>query len=504
MEIGNGIEDYFEVEKNAQIARYKPTEVRTDLLYFISIKESGIKLKGQFIEIENNQFLFVCAPLIAAVKDLSKVGLNFLDFPMHDYFTDAMFLLRANEKTMVEVREFSNKIKTRNQELECKQEELQIAQDQLTDANEALEERVKIRTQELEETNAELSSAVESLKDTQDQLIESEKLGALGQLVAGIAHEINTPIGAINASIELLHQSITDSTSVQAELFRVLNRKEQEKFQRLVKELLKEKDSFTSREQRAMTKELRKNLEAAGLSHAGEVASTMGDYGCFSDLSDYYSLFQHTEIDLLIKALRNLGLQDQMSRIVKTSVSKADRVVSALKTYMDSQSESEVSQVNIVENLESVLVLHKSFIKQGVHVDKSYSSSEIMLDCHPNQLNQVWVNVIHNALQAMENHGVLTISTTSSDDLLIVKIADDGPGIPFDIQSKIFDPFFTTKKDGKGTGLGLNLVQKIIHRHHGEIKVESKPGKTTFTITLPGVKVKSSQVKTHGTSSVAF
>jgi two-component system NtrC family sensor kinase len=113
--------------------------------------------------------------------------------------------------------------------------------------------------------------------------------------------------------------------------------------------------------------------------------------------------------------------------------------------------------------------------------------------CYPDELNQVWTNLIHNALQAMDYKGILTINATQQDTKVIITITDTGKGIPREIQDKIFEPFFTTKPTGEGSGLGLDIVQKIIEKHEGEIEVESMPGKTTFTVSLP-IKLKDARL----------
>lgn len=479
----DSLEAHFEVEKNPQTLREGHIVIRAEVLYFFKIQESGIKLKGQFIAINESYFLFVGAPLIAAMKNLTKVGLNFMDFPLHDYFTDAIFLLRANEKTMMEVQEYSRKIKSRNQELLAKTDELEQTQVLLRDANENLESKVRARTRELEDT-------LVSLQQTQDQLIESEKLAALGQLVAGIAHEINTPIGAIKASVGLLHQSIGESLSFYTDLFETVGKEELALLGKLLTEIFNSNATYSSREQRILNRELKARLLEEGIAETRNIVLAMDSASFYEDLTPYYPLFKHPEAASIANSIRSIAMQDRMTGIVETSVRKADKVVSALKTYMDYQDESEVEEVNIVESIESVLVLYKNLIKLGVEVDKTFSSDEMLIECFPNQLNQVWVNLIFNALQAMENRGNLTIHASHFDDLLFVKIEDSGPGIPFENQARIFDPFYTTKKEGEGTGLGLNLVKKIVRKHQGDISLESEPGKTTFTISLPGVKIK--------------
>ena len=141
--------------------------------------------------------------------------------------------------------------------------------------------------------------------------------------------------------------------------------------------------------------------------------------------------------------------------------------------------------MNITEGIETVLTLYQNQIKQGVEVVRNYQAQLPAVLCYPDELNQVWTNLIHNALQAMDNQGTLTIDAVQQDTSVLVKITDSGKGIPPEILPKIFEPFFTTKPAGEGSGLGLDIVKKIIEKHQGKIDVESVPGTTAFTVSLP-------------------
>jgi signal transduction histidine kinase len=130
------------------------------------------------------------------------------------------------------------------------------------------------------------------------------------------------------------------------------------------------------------------------------------------------------------------------------------------------------------------LTLYQNQLKQGVQVIRNYAKLPPVL-CYPDELNQVWTNLIHNALQAMEYRGTLSIEVTAIDQQAKISLTDSGKGIPEEIQAKIFEPFFTTKPSGEGSGLGLDIVKKIIKKHDGQITVESQPGRTTFNVFLP-------------------
>ena len=174
------------------------------------------------------------------------------------------------------------------------------------------------------------------------------------------------------------------------------------------------------------------------------------------------------------------------SENIKLAVEKASKVVYALKrfTHKDQGMDKELS--NLKENIDMVLTLHHNRIKQGIEVIQDYDDDIPLISCYPDELVQVWTNLVSNAIQAMDNNGQLTISIKNLGERIKVSISDTGCGIPEEIHEKIFEPFFTTKKAGEGTGIGLELVLKIIEKHQGNLDFESKVGEgTTFIITLP-------------------
>jgi signal transduction histidine kinase len=139
---------------------------------------------------------------------------------------------------------------------------------------------------------------------------------------------------------------------------------------------------------------------------------------------------------------------------------------------------------NLSEGIDTVLTLYQNQLKKGIEVKRNYTELPPVL-CYPDELNQVWTNLIHNALQAMDYRGTLTIEVMQQEQYASISITDTGAGIPEEIKPKIFEPFFTTKPPGEGSGLGLDIVKKIIEKHQGKIEVESIPGQTKFTVSLP-------------------
>jgi signal transduction histidine kinase len=159
-------------------------------------------------------------------------------------------------------------------------------------------------------------------------------------------------------------------------------------------------------------------------------------------------------------------------------------VVFALKNFARMDHSGEMVKSNIIDGIETVLTLYYNQLKQGVEVSRDYAEIP-QIYCFPDELNQIWTNLLHNALQAMQHKGKLNIAVSLDSTNVVVSITDSGSGIPPEIQDKIFQPFFTTKPAGEGTGLGLDIVNRIVEKHKGKITVSSIPGKTTFNIYLP-------------------
>lgn len=272
----------------------------------------------------------------------------------------------------------------------------------LEEANEALERKVVQRTQALAEKHA--------------QLVQSEKMAALGQLVAGVAHEINTPLGAIKSNNDILDRSLT-------KLGRIL---------------------------------------------LGEDAPA--------------EIREHRMVNKL------LGGVTKLSGINEEAIERIVRIVSSLRKFARLDS-AEVDTVNLHAGLDNTLTLVHHELKNRIEVSKEYGDIPAV-ECYPNQLNQVFMNLLVNASQAIEGKGKISIRTRRAPDesveSVVVEITDSGKGIPKDNLKRIFDPGFTTKGVGVGTGLGLSIVHQLIRDHSGRIEVDSEPGQgTTFRLILP-------------------
>ncbi|WP_413165246.1 response regulator [Capilliphycus salinus ALCB114379] len=335
------------------------------------------------------------------------------------------------------------------------------------------------------EKNQELEITLQQLKTTQNQLVQSEKMAALGQLVAGIAHEINTPLGAIRSSIENIIAFFNDNLGHLPEILQTLSLEQQQDLFDLCHQSLQQRDCYSNKEKRQARRALTRQLEADNIANADTIADTLVDLGILETSPSIVSLLKTEDGNKILDLAYQITSVKKSSNTIKTATDRAAKVVFALKTYARYDHRGNAIEANIIEGIETVLTLYQNNIKQGVEVIRNYPDSFPSILCYPDELNQVWTNLIHNALQAMNYQGTLTITVGQESENLVIKITDNGAGIPPEIQSKMFQPFFTTKPAGQGSGLGLDIVQKIIDKHQGEIRVNSVPGETTFTVCLP-------------------
>ncbi|MCP4459748.1 MAG: hypothetical protein GY816_17255 [Cytophagales bacterium] len=321
--------------------------------------------------------------------------------------------------------------------LQGSEEEIRAMAEKQLEDNEKLffaEKQVKEALELEKRRREELNKALENLKGTQSQLVHSEKMASLGQLTAGIAHEINNPINFISSGMKSIEFTID-----------------------AVKEILTKYD------------EMEGGLDKAE-SILQEVKELKADH-------EYEEIM--AELDVMI-------------RDVNYGVTRTIEIVKGLRVF-SRLDEEEMKRANINENLDATLILLKNKTKNKIKISKFYDDKMKEIDCYPGQLNQVFMNIMNNAIQAIPDEredGELVIYTEETADDINVRIKDNGTGIPDDVKDRIWEPFFTTKAVGVGTGLGMSITYSIIEKHHGKIELESEVGKgTEFIISIPKVAI---------------
>jgi signal transduction histidine kinase len=337
-----------------------------------------------------------------------------------------------------------------------------------------------IKNRELERTNYE-----------QELLLrQNEKLATLGRLSAGIAHELNNPAAAVQRGANRLQKTLPSLNEAQYELgFTTFSEKELEMAKQFIEtyaHISQDMEEIDSLDRSDLEFEMESMLEQFGVDNAWEVAPELVNMGIKKgDLESHFQNFGAEKMKVLVSALYNLHITNDLLDEIGQGTSRIAEIVKALKayTYMD-QSPMQFIQLN--EGLNNTLVMLRSKLKHGIIVHKDFEKDLPQIEGYGSELNQVWTNLIDNAVDAMDGKGEIFLRTWSEKDKVIVEVKDLGKGISGDIKKHIFDPFFTTKEQGKGTGLGLHISYNIItKKHHGDISVKSKPGETTFRVELP-------------------
>ncbi|PWJ57336.1 hypothetical protein CLV98_10743 [Dyadobacter jejuensis] len=447
---------------NIMIFLYSATGI-INILGFKSLSFTGIDISGGygalatlFVAIKITRQNYRPAKFFLGAWSLFLLGLVLLVLRNMNVLPYNMFTTYTMQAgTILEVILLSfalaDKINILKKEREASQERaLWISKENeriIKEQNVSLEGKVLKRTKELRTTNEELHNTLNQLKDAQSQIIESEKMASLGQLTAGIAHEINNPINFVSSNVRPLRRDIED-------VLEILD----------AYSVLEEYESPQVYEQQVQNiKNLKKDLDIG---------------------------YIKTELDMLLT-----GMEDGAKRTVE--------IVKGLKIF-SRVDESDLNLVDINEGLESTLVILNYQIGTEIALEKNLGEIS-KVECYGGKINQTFMNILSNSIYALKNDPdpnkkpKLTVSSWQPDeDHVCISLKDNGIGIPPEVKSKIFDPFFTTKQIGEGTGLGLSIVFKIIEVHHGSLVVNSEVGEgTEFLITLPVLRKKPSITSTH-------
>ena len=337
----------------------------------------------------------------------------------------------------------------------------------------------------VESARGQAAKALEDLKQAQGQLIQSEKMAALGQLVAGVAHEINTPIGAVKSSGRNIADALRHTLEQLPQVLQLLDEADQARFVGLIHRVNQPHGMLSSSEERSQARALSQTLEAAGIEGARHKAALLVQLRAQDNLADVMPLLRHPQVELILDTAHSMSTIASNTENINLAVERVAKIIFALKSYSRFDQSEEVVDADLREGLETVLTIYQSKLRGGIELVRQYQDLP-RIPCLPDELNQVWTNLIHNALQAMQYKGVLQIRLERDEQHAIVIISDSGCGIPPELMGRIFDPFFTTKPVGEGSGLGLDIVKKIVEKHHGRIELQSTVGVgTSFSVYLP-------------------
>ncbi len=327
------------------------------------------------------------------------------------------------------------------------------------------------------------------LRSTEMMLRQSEKMAQLGTLTAGIAHELNNPAAAAQrASAQLvetiaaLQQALLDLSMLELSpsIVSRLMAKEEEISKNAVN--LPGMDPL---ERSDRQNDLERWFDQIGLENSWELAPVLVEAGLDRmELDQLLIDIEKDHITTVVTWLVNSIMVRSLLAEIHEGTKRISDIVKSLKVYVYLD-QAPIQEVDLHEGLENTLLILRNKLKQGINVKRVYSPTLPHIQAYGSELNQVWTNIIDNAIDAMNGKGELTIRTHHQGEWVLIEIEDTGPGIPEEILDKIFSPFFTTKPVGKGTGLGLNISYNIIQKHGGEIKVFSQPGKTRFQVFLP-------------------
>ena len=334
------------------------------------------------------------------------------------------------------------------------------------------------------------NDALMKLQLAQAQIVQSEKMSTLGTLAAGVAHELNNPAAASKRAAHQLREVLSHLERAREKLLSIeLNEHEQSVMISLAKqarEISVRQKNLSAIARSDAEAEVEEWLEERQIERAWELAPALVSMDLDQPaLQLLFSSFRAGTFKAVIEWAARLFPVYTLSHEIGEASSRISEIVVALKNY-SFLGQAPVQQINIHDGIENTLVILRSKLKGGITIHRNYGADVPEITAYGSELNQVWTNILDNAIDAMKEKGEITITTRRESNCISVEFEDNGPGIPPAILPRIYDPFFTTKEPGKGTGLGLSTSFGIItEKHRGKILVQSAPGCTKFIVKLP-------------------
>jgi signal transduction histidine kinase len=447
-------------------------------------------------------FVFISGTVLIT---LSQVGL----IPANPFTLNAMQIGSALEFVLLSFA-LSDRIKTYQAALLAAKQEVV---DTLLSSELELTHKVELRTAELKESNIQLQDAYLSadasrqraeaaqvaaqsaqqetektlveLRSAQAQLIQSEKMASLGLLVSNVAHEINTPIGAVKSSGALIADTLESTLAEMPKLFTLLETEPRGLFVQLVLGNKGTAHTISTREERAITKNIAMQLEQANVEDANRKARILMKLRAHQNPTDYLPLLQHPESEFILSVASNIADVVNSTKNINNAVEKVSRVVYALKALSGDDVLRAVTEAPLQSDMDKALAKYQSQM-QSVELVKDFQPDMPTIKADHDALEQLSIHLVMNALQAMNYEGKLKVGLSAKDNQAIISVTDTGTGIADDIKDRIFEPFFTTRTSGEGSGMGLAIVKRIVEQHQGTIGVQTEVGVgTTLTVTLP-------------------
>ena len=430
------------------------------------------------------------APLrkIAPVAGFFTYGEVFHRDGQNELLNDTMTFVAMSESDELPNVEFQHKYEVDDSYVMLLEAVTHLA-NTVTEELEMSLQQVKEKNAEYMLINEELKTTLEELKATQEQLILSEKMATLGQLVANIAHELNTPLGAIYASANSIDNSFQGTLELTAEIAQLVDKDTMKLLFEFINILSNTPQYMSSRQERQLRKKLEQKLQEYGVKNYKYLARELAKTGYEEDLEKFLPILKHEHSEKLINIATNASRMRINQRNIIYASKKASDVIKSLRNYSYQEVDEHPVKFDLKESINEVLTLYKTKWGKDIDIITEFPEETTEIVGFPSKISQVWSNFIINAIHALQSekndNPYIKISITKDKNNYLVSFENNGPEIPPEIQDKIFKPFFTTKQKGEGTGLGLDICRRIVKAHKGNIWVESNPEKTTFYVTLP-------------------